>query len=1154
MADEVLVLGPDGVYRSEVTFSTTVQNRFFTGTLPEDAVEVQVSINESDYSSDPAYCLWGDGVWTVPNSLFEPSGLSLLTGSNIVKVRYIAPSGGVSSEATITARLISDSDNGVVAVAPTNISVEQENTLVRVRAETSSTTSFQGMNFYASVDAGGGVSGYIRININLVTTGTSEEETTEFGSLDVDADVPVDGNDVPLADPLFFRMTGAQENESGTVLSSDFNELITVPETTRKIRVATSLLSVRDVTLYEFDHARGAGPSSLPATVRVGAFSALSPEAPLYYVVTAVYYDEVGNVEYESVYSEEVVGRPMGVTSALGSFPVVSRKTIGEQFAVSVYRSNPQVQIQAGSLLRDTVIDPFSSESERLRFLLDFYQRARTPSLLLQIDDPNGSGTSIAVSKSPYKQGLQAAFFLTSSESVQTLIDSAFEAYASNFGKRRWSGVASRGEVRFYTTRRPTGTIVIPLGTIVSGGGIQFVTTKAVSIEFSKLGTYYDPVSGTYSVTTTVRASTTGKAGNIGLGQVTSVVSSLAGSMSVINTAKMKGGRDQESNLDLVVRVENALASVDSGTARGYLQTAADVAGVIKANVVSAGNALMMRDLDTSGEHKGGKVDVWVQGENTATVTDSFAFSFEIGRDVQFEVVGNTSDLIFRALDTNLSADNPIVEMLDDSVAGFEFQNATTGEVFDLTGVVISSYNTIQLSSDVTQPSVNVTDVVLGSYRRRVGDTFVLPRQPVSAITSVVGTVSGTLETTSTTLVHPTAPLGSGRSTLAGDYLKITAYTDANGNAVPSGDTIHVTGESHVLIGAYAEAVDNLGANYLSLRVWDSTGLVEYKGPNDPSGDPDYTVTLGTQTSALTVTRTDTGAIPTGATVLIDYEHDENFTVTYEVNLIVSLTQEALDAKKHATADVVAKEAIPAPIDVEATVVLKRGSVKSTVETALLTNFANFYANLRMGDPVHQSDLIRIIEGTTGVSYVVVPFTKLVRSEGSSVTQDAISSDTAAESTFVQVLSTNKASVYLLVNGLSAATTDGGGADGEFKGVFQDDLELELLDASSSLSALGSVSGRAYILGSDGRSIMGVSDDATLIAEGYVTSAAIQARREELTANHVLVSLAVGDSPTAHLYVATYVVGVDSGAKEIIPSSAEFVKSGTILFTYDEDR
>jgi hypothetical protein len=215
---------------------------------------------------------------------------------------------------------------------------------------------------------------------------------------------------------------------------------------------------------------------------------------------------------------------------------------------------------------------------------------------------------------------------------------------------------------------------------------------------------------------------------------------------------------------------------------------------------------------------------------------------------------------------------------------------------------------------------------------------------------------------------------------------------------------------------------------------------------------------------------------------------------------------------------------------------------------------ANFFSNLRIGDPVRQSDIIDVIEQTTGVSYVIVPLTKLVRQEGSTVVREEISTDTVAESTLVSTLTTNFAVVYLLSNALDAATTDGGGEEGTFKAVFEDDVEIVLLEASESLNALGVGAGNAYIIGSDGRSILGVSDDDTLKDEGYVTESAIEDRRKELTANHILVSLSIGDAPTSYKYATTYVVGEDSGAKNIEPGDAEFCEEGEFTFTYDEDR
>jgi hypothetical protein len=203
---------------------------------------------------------------------------------------------------------------------------------------------------------------------------------------------------------------------------------------------------------------------------------------------------------------------------------------------------------------------------------------------------------------------------------------------------------------------------------------------------------------------------------------------------------------------------------------------------------------------------------------------------------------------------------------------------------------------------------------------------------------------------------------------------------------------------------------------------------------------------------------------------------------------------------------------------------------------------------------VRQSDIIGVIEGTTGVSYVVVPLAKLVRQEGSQVVQEALSTDVAYDSTLLTSLTTSSALVYIINQELSTATVDGGGGLGDFKGVFQDEVALDLLASDALLTSLGTVTGRAYILGSGGRSITGYSDDATLIAEGYTTTSQITARRLELTANRVLVSLAIGDSPTAHAYVTTYIVGVDAGAKDIDPGEAEYLTLGTLTVTYDEVR
>ena len=188
-----------------------------------------------------------------------------------------------------------------------------------------------------------------------------------------------------------------------------------------------------------------------------------------------------------------------------------------------------------------------------------------------------------------------------------------------------------------------------------------------------------------------------------------------------------------------------------------------------------------------------------------------------------------------------------------------------------------------------------------------------------------------------------------------------------------------------------------------------------------------------------------------------------------------------------------------------------------------------------------------------GVSYVVVPLTKMVRQDGSVVVRDPISTDTAAESTLSLDLSSATASVYLLNNPLSASTVDGGGEGGKFVGVFQDDYPLDLLPPTSSLDSLGTAAGKAYIIGSSGAVINGISDDETLRSEGYITSDAITARRLELTANRIVVSLTVGEAPSDYKYAATYVCEGSIGAHNIDPGGAEYLSLGNVVITYSSE-
>lgn len=1137
----VKILAPDGVLRSDVVFSTTSTSRFITGTVPEGTTDALVSLRGTAYSSDPTLVSFTGTEFIVPNPSSFPSGLDLFSGENIVGIQSVPLVGPPSAAATATIFLLASNDAGAFP-PPTGITVERLDQSVKVSLRGLSDTRITGYNFYASTEPGGGDGGYTRINVSPVNTADVVENVSTLYTL-------VSKNPVADSDPVFASAKILQVTAADAVLSTDVDARVEIPDTVDTLQYDITLSSVESVSYYRFQHDRLANEDSNPATIFIGEFASLPNNQSLYYAATAIYYDEASQIEYESYFSAEVVASPVNVRIQTVTLPAVSRQQILQDAIASIYRQNPNIGVQPGAVIRDTFLDPFSTEAERVRFIVDFLYRASSFDTLLQLDDPNNTGISIAPSNSAYKIALASAFFLTDPEAVQAIIDGAFDKLAANFSVPRPTGVRAIGEARFYTPTTPTRTLQIPLGTLVQGSGVQFRTTRVGELPADRSASFYNPATRLYSVTVPIQAVVPGGAGNLGPRQINS---GAPYGFSVINDAATFGGSSSYTNAQLAALARGALSSVDTGTEQGYLQGAGGVPGVIQAEVVRAGNPLMQRDFDPStGTHFGGKVDVWTQGSRSVQVSDTFAFTYKRKRAIQFVVLGNPANYQFQALDSDLSESNPISQMLDYPSLGLGLTNVTTGEDFDLTGVTIVNYNTIVLSTTVTQPAVTLTDVVLGDYRYRTGTQYVFSRQPVSYVASVVGEIVGSLGYQSFYLANPHSPLGLGRSTQAGNYLQIVQSADPT-VVSPSGALIPVSNELHVLTGFYTENMNILGADSFSVVVTDSTGTVTYLGPWSGAGVPDYDIIEGTATTPLGIRRTAAGTIPDGSSVLVSYDHDENFVVTYQTNLVTAAVQDYLDVSEHATADALAKDGIQVPVEVTATVVTQRGYLQSTVDQSIRANLQYLVSNLRMGSPLRRSDIISTINDTAGVSYVIVPLTTVARAVNSLVAYDKLDVSDLPDTFRVNAWSTPTVGVWLLKDSLSAPTYDSGGEPGVFRGVFQSDVELTLQDSTP--ENLGFGSNQSYIIGDGGLNIPGYTDDATLNAQGFVTPVDIAAARRTLSQNRVLVSLPVGSSPYEFTYWATYSVGVAEGDHDIVTSNVEYVVLGAITLSYDEDR
>lgn len=1178
MVDTPKVIGPDGVARDRTFFSTTIPNRFFQGTLDSTTVDLEISIRGGPFTSDPDYIVWEGDSFMFPNPAAFPEGLELTQGNNRVEVRSIGFGGNISSPAVVEVTLVQESDVGEIPEIPTNVSIEQFSDYVAIQVEGPDSENFVGMNFYASRFEGGGSTGYQRVNLNVEADVTIIEEDEEITSLEVISSVATNPDGTPAADPLYVKIRETQtsssevishledvaltpqlaeaitETEQANLLKTDFVETYEVPETTTRIKSNYRLATVVDRRFYTFNHDRLAGPASSPPTVAINAFQSLPNTAPLYYVATAVYYDPNTQLETESPFSIEVLGAPVTIQNVVGTFPAPSRIQVATDVISNLRRTQPTANIAPGGVIRDTFVDPMSSEAVRMRLLVDFLYRSQSFDTLLQVDGVQPDGTSTPVSQSPYKQGLQRVFGLSNPNDVQVIIDTAFDQLAQRENTSRSPGDRSRGLAVFFRSTRPTSTIAIPLGTRVASGNVTFLTVSEASLPVNNLAAFFNPSTGLYSVEVEIQAEQPGKSGDLTDGQIRTVLSPLPG-LSVTNPAATFGGRDRDTNLRLSEKARSNFASVDSGSEQGTRQVAASVAGVESALVISGGDSLMQRDYDpVRDKHVGGKVDVWVKGESIGQVTDNFVFTYEVANDVQFGILGNPFSLVFRSLDKTLTPENPINQMIDRQDLGLGLRNAVTGQFFNLTGVQILDYRTIQLSSDVSQPTVSFGDVILGDYRYQATTDFVFTRQPVDSVISVAGEVSGDLDSDSYRLINPDDPLQNGRSSLAQDFLRITPV-----NGVPSGETIVVQNEQSIMIGEADAFLDNLGANVLTIRVYNLDRTVEYRGPNDPSGISDFTVIPGGPTTATALRRTTNSSIDSGETVLVDYEHDENFSVAYEVNSVLQSVQNAVDKTEHITADTLAKEAIKVPVDITATIAYRQGAIRSTVDSAVRTNLVTFINSVPQKGAIRQSDVIAVIDNTVGVSFVQTPLTKLLRGDGARVVRESVLTAAGNDTTLllgnVDVpLTTDTVQTFILNDALDNATENGGGDDTNFQGVFQDDLEMNLITGDP--FSISGAPGQAYIIGNQGLSIPGFSDDTTILAQfpALNTDQEIEQKRRDLTANRVLVSLSVDDRPQIHSYKVTYTVTfVEEGVEDLLASELEYFVPGEFTLTYTED-
>ncbi len=1141
---------PDGSGQTELLeLTTNVRNHFFTGTVDENTVDVQVSVNGGGFVSDPGLVDFNLPDFTVPNAATFPNGFTLAPGETVIEIRAIDILGQASPPARIVVKFVTRNDLRSFVSAPTGLKTKRHIDKVDIIHIANPEDNVIGYNYYASTESGGGSLGYFKINKELVQT-SFETETIDFDPVDIEPQVGTTQTFTFPNDGVFLGVVLQQKDDLGELLPPVVANVDIDTSGIGALGAVTVKVVDRQINdLFQFVHERGL---RIEGTINNEQFLDLEETDPLFYVVTAVTFDDTNGEQVESAFSNEIVGFPLVLDTNTQSLPTRTQELMAVAYITAIQRVEEELSLIPGSVIRNIQINPFTSEMDRAWFILDFVHRASSFLTLLEIDDRENTGESDDPTTSPYKIALAAALNITDPALIQVIIDSAFDQLASNFGVEREGEAEATVKPIFFTTSRPITDLVSQGGDVIStDDGTAFVLNATVVISAANPDAFFNPLTNAYEVRGTATAVEPGLTGNISANKLTIIESGGTG-LSVRNDEPGRDGAPAQSNRELAEIAILSFVSVDAGTEGGYRKTTLGTPGVDRYKIVIAGDQFMARDWDPlRKEHIGGKVDIWVKSPLEQEVQEQFAFRFLESFNQVFTIL-DPVNLIFESQDSNLSAENPIVELLFDVLLGHGFRNVSQGLNYNITGFTIGDPGTFPTNwfkvvildpGAPGQPTTAIGDIISGDYRYFATNQFTPTTQPVKRVISVVGTISGSISSDGGFgLFKLLDPLFKGESTIAEDFIKILQQS-----GIPSGTPIVITDESHILIGESLEPLINIGVNDISIRVFTFDRVTEY------TLGVDFTVVPGGSTTPTFIKRLNTGGIADGEQVSVDYQHDENFVITYVTNRAVQEVQRRVDVQRHITADVLAKQSPEVRVDLDLTVVLKRGGRKSVVDSPIRTSLSREFAVRLGGEGIRQSDIAHAVEKAhTDVEYLVIPFRKMARADGTWMVRDPVVSTTFQRLTSLEL---GPAFVFILDDALASFTTDGGGPDTIHHGVFQDGDELVL---ATGLTTVGSAGGQGWIIGKDGAVIAGYTDPATLTAAGFLSVAEQTTELLRRTANHIVVSIIAipgdpdPDVPSNHEYSGTYIVDGATGTRDIEVTPLQSVVPGSINIIYRE--
>ena len=152
-------------------------------------------------------------------------------------------------------------------------------------------------------------------------------------------------------------------------------------------------------------------------------------------------------------------------------------------------------------------------------------------------------------------------------------------------------------------------------------------------------------------------------------------------------------------------------------------------------------------------------------------------------------------------------------------------------------------------------------------------------------------------------------------------------------------------------------------------------------GPTVMVEGQDYTLTIDQNTYQAYVARILTGRIPDKSSVLVSYFYNEMFSVTTGYPGYIEQVANAIAQTKNAGGDVLIKQMMANAVDIILSVELNPNVTPVAMDGQIRTVLGVVLSNA--SSTVTQSEVIRQVKSIPGIANVIVPLTKLAKSDGS---------------------------------------------------------------------------------------------------------------------------------------------------------------------------